>query len=160
MSQSRGRQAVDRFEWAMANSAIGMMLVAADGSFLGVNQALCTMLGRDESALMQSTWRELTHPDDLDTDVALTEETLAGKRDTYRLLKRYLHADGSVIWGDLFVACVRTAEGSVDYFVSQIVDMTEQVQLREHYALLAENATDVVYLMAPDRHPTLDVAQH
>ncbi len=151
MSQSRGRQAVDRFEWAMANSAIGMMLVAADGSFLGVNQALCTMLGRDESALMQSTWRELTHPDDLDTDVALTEETLAGKRDTYRLLKRYLHADGSVIWGDLFVACVRTAEGSVDYFVSQIVDMTEQVQLREHYALLAENATDVVYLMAPDR---------
>ena len=135
----------------MANSAVGMMLVAPDGAFLGVNAALCRMLGLDEPSLMRSTWQQLTHADDLGIDVALTNEILAGKRDTYRLLKRYLHADGSVIWGDLFVACVRTSDGAVDYFVSQIVDMTAHVQLREHYELLADNGTDVVYLMAPDR---------
>ena len=40
-----------RFESAMRHSAIGMSLVAPDGTFLEVNAALCTMLGRGEAEL-------------------------------------------------------------------------------------------------------------
>ena len=42
------------------------------------------------------------------------------------MLKRYLHADGSVVWGDLSVALLRGEDGSPLHFISQIVDVTVQ----------------------------------
>jgi diguanylate cyclase (GGDEF)-like protein/PAS domain S-box-containing protein len=138
------------FRLAMEHSAIGMTLVAPEGSFLTVNPALCSMLGREDAELKACTWQQLTHPDDLDVDVALVEQVLAGERDDYRLLKRFLRADGAVVWGDLSVSCVRDANGAVAYFVSQIVDVTEATLAREQYRLLAENASDVVLQTSPD----------
>ncbi len=135
-----------RFALAMQHSPVGMSVVAPDGAFLDVNDALCAMLGRSAEDLMASTWQELTHPDDLAIDASLVAEVLDGSRDSYRLAKRYLRPDGSVVHGDLSVACVRDVEGRVSYFVSQIVDLTERELLAERYRLLAENVTDVVVL--------------
>jgi PAS domain S-box-containing protein len=128
----------------MTHSAVGMALIAPDGSFLAVNPALCAILGRTESELTAATWQELTHPDDLAVDVALVGDVLVGRRDTYRLAKRYLKPDGEVVHGDLSVACVRAADGTVDFFVSQIVDVTEQTRMGERYRLLAENSSDAI----------------
>lgn len=142
------------FDLAMKHSGIGMALVAPDGSFMDVNAALCTMLGRTEEQLRSSTWQELTHPDDVESDMALMREVLDNRRDTYRLNKRYLRPDGSVVHGDLSVACVRGDDGAVQFFVSQIVDTSSQVEAMERYELLARNVTDVVALGATDGHLT------
>lgn len=140
-----------RFRLAMENSAIGMCLVSPVGAFLAVNPALCSILGREEASLVVSTWQELTHPDDLAVDLGLATDVLAGRTESYRLLKRYLRPDGTVVWGDLSVACVRDSEGSVRYFISQIMDVTDSVAANEalaererRYRLLAETATDIV----------------
>ncbi len=138
------------FRVAMDQSAIGMALVAPDGSFLVVNPALCEMLGRSEEELRASTWQELTHPEDVAVDAALVDEILEGGRHSYRLAKRYLKPDGSVVFGDLAVACVRTSEGAVDYFISQIVDVTAERVATDRYRLLAENVSDVVALGSND----------
>ena len=135
-----------RFVLAMQHSPVGIAIVGPDGTFLDVNEALCTLLGRPEAALLTATWQELTHPDDLALDAALVDEVLAGLRDEYRLTKRYLRPDGSVVHALLSVAAVRDPGGSVSYFVSQMVDLTEQVELAERYRLLAENVSDVVAL--------------
>lgn len=123
-----------RFRLAMDASAIGMCLVAPAGRLLRVNPALCTMLGRTSEDLLSATWQELTHPDDLNTDLELVADVLAGRRDTYRLNKRYLRSDGTVVWGDLSVACVRNDAGDVEQFVSQIVDVTAQHAAHEALA--------------------------
>ena len=116
----------DLFRLAMENTAVGMCLVSPEGSFVRVNRALCELLGRDEELVTSSTWQELTHPDDLDIDLSLVDGVLAGRIDAYRLLKRFLRPDGTVVWGDLSVACVRDGSGSVRMFVSQIIDVTER----------------------------------
>jgi len=134
----------ERFRLAMENAAIGMCLVSPDGRFISVNAALCEMLGRDAASLTASTWQELTHPDDLEIDLDLVDDVLAGRISSYRLLKRYLKPDGTLVWGDLCVACVRDDDDTVREFVSQIVDVTGRVASEEHYRLLAENAADVV----------------
>ena len=131
----------------MRHSAVGMALVAPDGSFLEVNHALCTMLGRAEAELRASTWQQLTHPDDVADDAALLREVLAGHRDGYRLAKRYLRPDGTVVHGDLSVVGMRDPDGEVEYLISQVVDTTDQVRLRERLGMLAENAIDVVGLV-------------
>ena len=110
----------------LENSPVGMTLVAPDGRLLAVNRALCEMLGYDSDELRAKTFHEITHPDDLAADVELLEETLEGKRASYRIVKRYFHASGQVVWGDLSVALLRDPDGRPIHFISQILDVTAQ----------------------------------
>lgn len=107
-------------------SPVGMALVDLDGTLLMVNRAMSEMLGYDVAELTQRGFQELTHPDDLDADLVLFEQALAGETDSYRMRKRYLRADGEIVWGDLSVALVREPDGTPLYFISQILDVTEQ----------------------------------
>ena len=128
----------DLWRLMLHHSPIGMTVVDLDGRLLMVNRALSEMLGYDEAELSRYGFQELTHADDLDVDLALFERTLAGEIDSYRLRKRYLHADGHVVWGDLSVALVRDSEGAPLRFISQILDVTEQRENEER--LEAANA--------------------
>lgn len=133
----------------MRHAPIGMALVTADGRFLEVNAALCRMLGRDEVVLRQLLIRDVTHPDDLAESLHLVEEMVAGQREACQLEKRYLHADGHLIWGEVSVSCLQS--GGRCLFIVQIVDVSEArrrqpilTDQEEQYRLLAENAADVV----------------
>lgn len=141
----------ERFRLAMTHATIGMALVSPAGQFMLVNPALCAMLGRDSPDLITRTWPELTHPDDVEVDQGLVRDILAGRRDSFRTLKRYVRPDSTLVWGDLSVSCIRNDDGSVRTFIAQIVDVTEQVSAREEieraehrFRLLAENAMDLV----------------
>lgn len=116
----------DLWRLTMQHSPIGMAVVGLDGRLLMVNHALTEMLGYDGEELSRRGFQELTHADDLDADLALFHQALAGEIDSYRIRKRYLHADGHVVWGDLSVALMRDADGEPLHFISQILDITAQ----------------------------------
>jgi len=116
----------DLWRLTLQHSPIGMALVGLDGRLLMVNRALCDMLGYDAETLSHLGFQELTHAEDLDADLALFNQAVAGEIDSYRLRKRYLHSEGHVVWGDLSVALVRGRDGCPLHFISQILDVTEQ----------------------------------
>ena len=116
----------DLWRLTLQHSPIGMAMVDLDGRLMMVNHALCDMLGYDAETLCMLGFQELTHAADLDDDLELFGQAVAGEIDSYRLRKRYLHADGHVVWGDLSVALVRGRDGSPLHFISQILDVTEQ----------------------------------
>lgn len=122
----------------LQHSPIGMALVAPDGRLLRVNPAMADMLGYSVEELSTHGFQEITHPDDLAEDLALVAQALAGEIDSYRLRKRYLHAEGYVVWGDLSTALVRGPGGRPLHFISQILDVTEQHEHSER--LQAANA--------------------
>jgi PAS domain S-box-containing protein len=78
-----------------------MALVALDGRWMHVNAALCELLGYTEDELLATTFQELTHPDDLELDLRLLQETVDGRRAGYSMDKRYLHASGRIIHAGL-----------------------------------------------------------
>jgi two-component system phosphate regulon sensor histidine kinase PhoR len=119
----------DLWRLTLQHSPIGMALVGLDGRLVMVNRALCDMLGYDAEELSRRGFQELTHVEDLDADLVLFDQAVAGELDSYRMRKRYLHADGHIVWGDLSVALVRSQDGCPLHFISQILDVTEQ---REH----------------------------
>ncbi|MCX2929355.1 EAL domain-containing protein [Mycobacterium sp. CVI_P3] len=129
-----------RFELALAHSPIGMAVVGLDGTFLRTNRALRAMLGYSKWELADLTFQEITHPEDLDADVALLNECLEGRRRSYRIDKRYIAADGHIVWGALTVVIVHAPRDRPRYFVSQIVDVTAD-RLREA-DLARQAATD------------------
>ncbi|MEV4422028.1 PAS domain S-box protein [Patulibacter sp. NPDC049589] len=121
----------EMFELSFARAPIGKAILAPDGAFLKVNEAFCRLLGYDEAALLQRDFRTITHPEDLDTDEALLQETLDGLRDGYVLEKRYVHAAGHPIHIQLSVALVREAGGAPRWLVAQVVDVTRRIRLEE-----------------------------
>ena len=110
----------------MQHSPVGMAIVSPTGGFVTANLALCEMLGHRADVLITKSFQDITHPDDLDADLRLFEQTLAGEISSYRITKRYLRADGSVLVGDLSVALLRDPSGTPIHFISQIVDLSER----------------------------------
>lgn len=129
-ADAESRESEQRFRLAMANAPIGMALIGLDGSWLEVNDRLCQILGRTAPGLRQLTFQDLTHPDDLDSDLALMQQLFIGEIDHYALEKRYFHADGHIVWCLLSASFVRDDEGGPRYGIAQIQDITER-KLRE-----------------------------
>lgn len=126
-SASAARQEAEQMaEAAFDNAPIGKALVSTDGRWLRVNRALCKLFGLPATSLLEKTFQELTHPDDLEADLELVEQMLAGEIRSYGMEKRYYRADGSVMWAELSVSAVRDENDAVRFFVSQIQDISER----------------------------------
>ena len=119
-------EAESRFANAFEEAPIGMALVGLDGSFMRVNRALPEIVGHDPEDLLALTFQDITHPDDLEADLELVRQVIAGERRSYQMEKRYLRADGEQAWVLLSVSLVRGENDEPLYFVSQIEDITER----------------------------------
>jgi PAS domain S-box-containing protein len=121
----------ERFRNAFDQAAIGMALVGLDGRWLQVNESLCRLLGFTREELLRKTFQDMTHPDDLEADLASVQKLLGGEIPGYQMEKRYFDRDGGIVWVLLSVSLVRTAEGDPGYFISQIQDVTERRNAQE-----------------------------
>ncbi len=130
------RESEERFRAAYEQAAIGMEMLDLAGRFLRGNGWLSQMLGYREVELQRHTFAQITHPDDLQAELPLLEQLLAGKTPSYSLEKRYLHKDGHPIWVRVTSSLVRT---SSPYRISIIEDITERRHSVE--ALRELNAT-------------------
>jgi len=115
-----------RFSATFEQAAVGIAHVAPDGSWLNVNHRCLEIVGYTREELLQLTFSDITHPDDLEADWALVRELLEGKRSTYSMEKRYFTKDRRLIWVNLTVSLVRKADGSPNYFISVIEDITSR----------------------------------
>ena len=119
----------ERFRSTMEYSAIGVALTSLDGRFLRVNPATCRLFGYSAEELSGMAFRDITHADDLPINTDLAKKTLSGEIDSFRLEKRYVRKDGSIVWALLVVAVVRDVEtGEPLHFVSQFEDITDRKQ--------------------------------
>jgi len=128
----------ERFRKAFQYSAVGMALVGLDGHWLRVNGALCQIVGYSQQELLSKTFQDITHPDDLQSDLAFVAQLLAGTKDHYQMEKRYFHKDGHVVWIRLSVALIRDAQEKPIHFVTQIEDITEDMLAQERIRQLNE----------------------
>lgn len=127
-------RADELYRRSVDNAAVGMCLVSPEGRFVEVNDALCGFFGYDAPTLKQKTWQQLTAPASLEPSLSNVVEVLDGRRESYRMLNQYRHADGHLVWGDLSVGCLRTPTGAVEHFVAQITDVTAEVEARARLA--------------------------
>lgn len=121
----------ERFRGYFELGLIGMAITSPTKGCAAVNDEICRILGYERSELLKLTWAEMTHPDDLAADVANFQRVLSGKIDGYSMDKRWIRKDGSVIHTSISVRCVRDADGSVEYFLALLQDITAQKKAEE-----------------------------
>lgn len=120
-----------RLRGAFDFAPIGMALVAPDGKWLQVNRALCEIVGYTEAEMLALDFQTITHPDDLEADLAFVNEMLEGRRAHYQMEKRYVHKLGQEVCVLLSVSLVRSQDGRPSYFVSQIQNISERKRLED-----------------------------
>ena len=108
---------------------VGMAISSPSSkAWMYANDHLCDMLGYTRAELLQTTWADITHPDDLDSNVKQFERMMAGEVDGYTLEKRFLRKDGRPITVNLNVKCTRDADGKANHIVALIEDITKRKQ--------------------------------
>ena len=117
-----------RFRALFEQAAVGVAQVALDGTFALVNQRFADITGRNRAELQACSFQQITHPDDLESDLDRVHRVLAGEIATYTMEKRYLRPDGSLVWVHLTVSLVRDAAGAPLHFVSVVEDITDRKQ--------------------------------
>jgi PAS domain S-box-containing protein len=119
------------FRAIFEQAATGVAQVGLDGRWIRVNDRLCRILGRDCLELEGLTFQDLTHPEDLETDLEQARRLAAGEIDSYSMEKRYLRGDGSVVWANLTGSAVRDAQGAPSYFIAIVDDITGRKQAEQ-----------------------------
>jgi PAS domain S-box-containing protein len=125
------RASEERFRRYFELGLIGMAITSPAKDCLEVNDELCRILGYERSELLQQSWAEMTHPDDLAADVAQFNRIMAGEIDGYSMDKRWIRKDGQVIDTTMAARCLRRGDGSVDYFVGLVQDITVRKRAEE-----------------------------
>ena len=132
-------EADERFRTAFEQAPIGMGMVAPDGRYLRVNQALCDITGYSAEQLLRTTCDAITHPDDVAIGIGGRADLVAGRTQIHRVEKRYLHAAGHTVWVSVHATLVRDADGNPSHVLGQIQDVTERRRFEERLQHLVDH---------------------
>ena len=120
------RQSEEPMRLFFERQVAGMAITSPDKGWIRVNNRLCDMLGYSRQELAGLTWASLTCPEDLPADEAQFEQLLSGAISDYALEKRFVRKDGSLVDTRLSVACVRRTDGTVDYVLALVEDISQR----------------------------------
>ncbi len=123
---------------AFDSSPIGKAIVTVpDGLIFSSNPALCRFLGYESDQLEGVHFADVTHPEDIAIDVGHFDRLLSGQVDNYTIDKRYIRADGEVVWGRLQVSLMHNLAGEANYALGAVIDITEKKRAEDALAFQA-----------------------
>jgi PAS domain S-box-containing protein len=120
-----------RFRATFENAPVGIAHLSPELRWLRANGTFCRIIGWPIDELVDKSLREISHPDDFAHQLAHIEQIRQGKIDSYKLDKRFIRRDGAIAWGRLTVSSVRKGDGSADYFVHVLEDISAQKRAEE-----------------------------
>lgn len=133
-----------RFRALFENAAVGIGLMGLDRVLLDMNPAACRMFGVSREELVGNTPIQFTHPDDLADSTQKYQDLINGKLDHYVSERRYIRTNGDVFWAQVSMSMVRHADGTPNYIVGLLADITVQ---KEAQARLAEQEADYLRML-------------
>ena len=130
-SEEALRKSEDRWHKYFELGLIGIAVGNPEKEILECNDHLCEILGYPREELLKMTWSDLTYSEDLESDLEQYNKILTEKIDGYSIEKRCLRKDGAIIHIILSTKCVRCSDGSVDYLVTLVQDISERKKMEE-----------------------------
>jgi PAS domain S-box-containing protein len=152
----RIEESEEKFRTTFEQVAVGMSHVALDGHFIRVNDKFCNIVGYSRSELLKRRFQDITHPNDLQTNLEFTRQLLNGEISQLTMEKRYIHKDGYPVWVHLTATLIRDRSGQPDYFICVIEDIGVRKWTEEELAR-SEERLKILFEYAPDSYFSLDV---
>lgn len=145
------RESEERFQMIFEQAEVGIAAVSPSGSFLLANWKFTEIVGYSVEELLQKTYQDITHPEDLPKDLAFAEPILTGKIQRCSFEKRYIRKDGSEVWVNVGGSVVRNSKGEPEYIIGIIQDIDErkktEATLQEREAILSNLCENTTLMM-------------
>ena len=124
------RESRERFAQVFEEAPLGMAFIGAGhlvrGHFLGANRAFHELLGYDTEQLLDVDMLAITHEDDVEHERRLAHALFENERSEYELDKRFIRADGSIVWARFRVHVLRDERGAPLYGLGLAVDISAE----------------------------------
>ena len=98
---------------------------------IAANKRMSEMLGYSAEELRHMSWTPIMHPDDLEKSRRDYERLKANEIEGYVSERRCIRKDGSVMWVETAVGCVRDKDGSALQICGHGRDITERKNAEE-----------------------------
>ncbi|MEG4231848.1 PAS domain S-box protein [Microcoleus sp. Pol11C3] len=148
------RDSEERFRATVEQAAVGITHPDQTGHYLRVNQKFCEIVGYSASELLSRTWMDVTYPEDIDADLKQNNKLFAGEIDSFKMEKRLLHKDGSVVWVNITVSLINEPLSGAIYNVVVTEDINDRKETEaalkeseERFRQLAENIESVFWMV-------------
>jgi len=138
------------FRAVFEQAAVGFVHTDLEGNFLDVNQKFCEIIGYSREEMLARNFRDITHPEDLEKDLAFYNKTLAGELRTYAIEKRYICKDNSVVWVNVSVSLVRDGNKNP----KNCIGVVEEISQRKKYE---KRVADLAKFPEQNPHPVLRI---
>ncbi len=123
-AEEETRNSKEQFRLTFEMAPIGMALTGVDGRFLQCNRIFGEMLGYSAEELQSKTWIDVTHPNDVSTNIAFHERLLRGEMPNFQMQKRYLAKGGHAVHVLLQMMLIKDEQGRPLHFISQATNLT------------------------------------
>lgn len=130
-AELRIKKSEDQFRKTFENSANGMAIISLEGNYIKTNKAYCKIIGYTKEELQTRTYKDITHPDDLEMNVSLVQHLIKGEQDHYMMDKRYIHKSGKIVWAHLAASLIHDEVEDKSFIISQITDITREKEAEQ-----------------------------
>src|SRR5665647_648228 len=124
-------------------SPIGIALVDLQGCLIKSNISLSNIVGYSNDELAKMKFTDFTYPEDVDKELKLFTDLLEGKISEYKMVKRYIHKNGNLVWINLFVTLLHDENGNIQHILGMAEDISDrklaELNLRETEHLLFQS---------------------
>ena len=142
------RESEEQLRAIFEAAAVGIARVEMNGRLTRTNPAFQSMLGCTAEDLHGTAFARLTHPDDAPANLQLQWDLQEGLCDGYQVEKRYTCADGSPLWANLTMSLVRGTDGSPQFLIAVVEDITQSRQAQQKILALNRHLEERVEYIA------------
>jgi PAS domain S-box-containing protein len=123
-------ESLHRLTSMFEQTVVGIALADLDLKLTYANEQYCRILGRSRTEVLALNMRDITHPDDLDTNLRQLREAKESGT-PFGIQKRYFKPDGSIVWVVNNVSLIRDQAGTPLYYMAVCQDITARRQAEE-----------------------------
>ncbi len=112
------------FQAVFHNSAIGICVADIRGMIVNSNPAMRDILGYSEDEMLTKSLSDISIEEDKKHNQELFNELVYQKRGNYRMRRKYVCKDGSIIWCSVAASAIRDFYGKAIYVINMVENMT------------------------------------
>ncbi|HIK28735.1 MAG: PAS domain S-box protein [Oscillatoriaceae bacterium SKW80] len=125
------RESEEKFRRLFEDAPIGMAICNIDGKVVQVNPVFCKLLGYTEAELENCTFKDFSHPEDIEREMLYVKQCWSGEIKNYKIEKRYIKKNGEIVWVNLTTGVICDREGKPIYGLGMVEEITERKKVEE-----------------------------
>jgi PAS domain S-box-containing protein len=143
-----------RFRALFEQAAVGVALIdTRTGRFAKINRRYCDIVGYTKEEMENLTFQDITHPEDVKTDLENMELLRQGKIIDRSVEKRYFHKNGAIVWVNLTISPLWALGEEPDCHIAVVQDITQRKRAEEalrqseqRFRAIFESAQDCIFI--------------